>query len=305
MVAVHSHTRVAGLLGGLSLLCVLLLPALASAADQPDDAEEAAEAVETPAGNQWHLYSSFGLRAIPIGTALNIDAGYRFALSDSDSLLFKDTYVEAGATVDTSPSYASGGGYIEALPLAVLKLRVQAQTTSYFGAFGYLYLPDDPENPDWELDSLGGAVGEGTSATGYQITGEATLQAKVGNIVAQVPATYTHLDVDVGQNYYDATLDMLLEPTDQFWTVRPLLGYVFVMEESDSWVLAGARWEHAASIQSDLSRDMPGALAVWKLPGDLAGGEMKLVGIGGYWLNHPNRSGTGYVASQFSVEWLY
>jgi hypothetical protein len=259
--------------------------------------------VEEASGDHFHLHSAFALRAIPIGTNLVLDGGYRMMLSDSESILLKDTYLEAGVTTTSSPSNFWGGAYIEALPVAVLKLRLSAQTLQYFGTFGYLGFPDDPANPDWSLDAVGGDPGEGTAASGFLLDAQATLQAKVGNVVVQVPMKYSYIDMDVDQPYYESTFDFLLEPTEQMWVVQPMLAYVFVMD--DTWVLSGLRWEHAETIESGLSRDMPTVLGLWKLPGALAGGEMKLVGLGGYWLDHPNREGTPYFATKFSVDWTY
>jgi hypothetical protein len=271
------------------------------AAVEPD--AESNDDTDEVTGDHVHLHSAFALRAIPIGTNVALDAGYRMMLSDSESILLKDTYIEAGATTTSSPSNFWGGAYIEALPIAVLKLRMAAQSLQYFGTFGYLGFPDDPANPDWSLDAVGGDPGEGTAASGYLLDAQATLQAKVGNVVVQVPMKYSYINMDVDQAYYESTFDFLLEPTEQMWVVQPMLAYVFVMD--DSWLLTGLRWEHAETVQSGFSRDMPALLGLWKLPGSLAGGEMKVVGLGGYWFDHPNRANTPYFATKFSVDWKY
>jgi hypothetical protein len=267
---------------------------------EPGASQQEAKDVQ---GNHLRVHSSFALRAIPIGTQLGVDGGYRMMLFDSESILLKDTYLEAGVTTTTSPSNFWGGAYVEALPVAVLKLRASAQSLNYFGTFGYLGFPEDTANPDWSLDEIGGDPGQGNAASGYLLNAEATLQAKVGNVVVQVPMKFSYIDMDVDQVYYESSFDFLLEPTDQIWSVTPTLGYVFVMD--GTWVLAGLRWEHAETIESGYSRDMPTAMALWKLPGSLANGEMKLVGLGGYWFDHPNREGTPYFATQFSVDWKY
>lgn len=268
---------------------------------EPDEASP--QVAKDPSGDHFHLHSAFALRAIPIGTNLALDGGYRMMLSDSESILLKDTYIEAGVTTTSSPSNFWGGAYIEALPVAVLKLRVAAQTLQYFGTFGYLGFPDDPASPDWSLDAIGGDAGEGNAASGYLLDAQATLQAKVGNVVVQVPMKYSYINMDVDRAYYESTFDFLLEPTDQMWVAQPMLAYVFVMD--GTWVLSGLRWEHAETLESGFSRDMPALLGLWKLPGALAGGEMKLVGLGGYWFDHPNRAGTPYFATKFSVDWKY
>ncbi|AWV88372.1 hypothetical protein [Bradymonas sediminis] len=252
-----------------------------------------------------HIYSAFGLRAIPLGAKLDLNAGYRLGLSDSDSVLLKDTYIEAGVTTISSPSSFWGGAYIEALPVAVLKLRATAQSMTHFGTFGYLHLPTDPDQSDWSLDALDKPISSGTPGQGYVLEGAATLQAKFGNFVAMVPAKYSYVSMDVDRAYYETNFDFLLEPTDQVWQIEPTLGYVFVMKEHDSWVLTGFRWQHAETVKSALSRDMPTLLGMWKLPGKPTGAEMKLVGLGGYWLNHTNREDTLYFAAQLAADWRF
>ncbi|QDG50605.1 hypothetical protein FIV42_07625 [Persicimonas caeni] len=288
------------------LLASLSFAATAAAQEKVPEKAPTPEVVEEKPdkeGNHLHVHSAFALRAIPIGTQLALDAGYHIKLFDSESLLLKNTYVELGAATNSSPSNFWGGAYVEAVPLAVLKLRLQAQSLHYFGTFGYLHYPDDPTNPDWSTDVIGGDPGEGNPASGLLLDATAQLQAKVGNVVAMVPFKYRYIDMDVEQDYYESTFDFLLAPTDQMWMIQPMLAYVFTFD--DSWLLTGLRWEHAETIETDLSRDMPTLLGMWKLPGMLAGGEMKLVGLGGYWFSHPNREGTIYLASQFAVDWKY
>lgn len=263
------------------------------------------ESQAAPPDDGMHVHAAVGLRAIPIGAKLDLDAGYRMGLFDSDSLLLKDTYVEAGVTTNSSPSSFWGGAYVEAVPLAVLKLRVLAQSMSFFGTFGYLHLPTDPEQSDWSLDALDKPISSGTAAHGYLLEAHATLQAKVGNIVAMVPAKYSHITMDIDRAYYETTFDFLLEPTDQVWQIEPTLGYVFTFKDADTWVLGGLRWQHAQTVQTDLTRDMPNLFGMWKLPGSLGGGEMKWVALGGYWLTHPNREGKPYFATQFSTDWRF
>lgn len=284
---------------GLVGIAALLITS-SSATALADDAQ----AAKVPQ-NSLHVRSALGIRPIPLGAKLELDAGYRMILSDSDALLLKGTYLEAGVTTTNSPSNFWGGAYVEALPLAVLKIRLAARSMSHFGTFGYLYLPDDLQDPDWSLDAIKGPISSGHAANGYMLDAQVTLQAKVKNFVVLVPGQYSYVKMNVDQDYYETNIDFLLAPEEQVWTVQPTLGYVFVFEESRSWLLTGLRWEHSQTVKTDLGRDMPQALGMWKLPGDLAGGEMQLVGLGGYWLKHPNRQGTPYFATQFSVDWHF
>lgn len=261
---------------------------------------------DSPTG--WEIESELGIRAIPIGLQLATDAGYRVGLSDSDSLLLDGTYLEPGVTTTITPSNFWGGVYMEALPIALLQLRASAEFLGYFGNFGYLHLPRDEDQSDWTLDALDETeeMGLGQSATGVKFSGEATLRAKVGGVVALVPFEITRVQMDVDQAYYESSFDWLLEPTDTFWLVKPTLGYAFSFEKLDSWLLTGLRWEHSETFEQGFSRDLGTLLALWKLPGKWwPGKEMQLAMLGGAWINHPNRESTRfYFATAFSMKWL-
>lgn len=302
-IATCRRSYVAGIFALLTVLAST--PAWADQEPAPS-AEKAAEAAaeEVPEdGSGFHLRSGFALRAVPIGTRVAIDGGYRFDLFDSDSLLLKDTYVETGVTTEITPANFWGGPFIEIVPLAVLQLRASVHLLSYYGTFGYLYLPPDTANPDWDLDNIETAFDEGQSATGWMLDLRATPRAKVGNVVAMVPLQYQRIDMGVDQVYYESTFDFLLEPTDSLWMASPTLGYVLTMD--DSWLLTALRWQHAESLGTELSRDMASLLGLFKLPGTLGDGEMQVAVVGGYWLDHPNRADTLYFAGEFSVDWKF
>jgi hypothetical protein len=97
-----------------------------------------------------------------------------------------------------------------------------------------------------------------------------------------------------------------MQPKDSYWSTKPTLGYLF--EFDDAWLLAGARWQHARTFGTDISRDMPTAMALWKMPWQpFSWGDMKLAVLAGYWVDapHPNRDKTGYLAAELSIEELF
>lgn len=299
------------------LLCGLIFAPVAASANEPEEVDvdqevlpEEAETIEEelaiegePDNNGLHLQTALGLRYQPIGLRLDVIGGYRVDLFDSESILLKDAYVEGGVWTDISPSNFWVGPYVELLPVAVLKLWASVQSLSYYGTFGYLYEPEDPANPDWDLDTLSNfEIGDGTPAHGWMVDVRATPQAKVGNVVIQAETQLAYVDMDIDQNYYESSFDFVLEPEDTFWVTRPTLGWVFVGE--DQWLLTGFRWEHGESVGTEITRDMAALLGLWKLPWKVVGGDAKLALVAGFWVNHPNREEEPlYLASQFSVDW--
>jgi hypothetical protein len=252
-----------------------------------------------------HLGSSVAVRAAPLGLVMQADAGYRLGLSSSDSPILSGTYFEPGVTTQLTPSSAKAGLFLEALPLAILQLRVSAQALSYLGTWGYLHLPPDPDDPEgWSLSQLGGSPTEGRSGTGVMLEAKATPRALVGRTVFLAETKLRWARVGVDQAYYEPSFDMLLEPSDSYWVTRPTLGQVFALPERDSWIMAALRWEHGRSHNTNVVRDMAAVVGLWKLPWSVRrDGEMVLAVVGGYWARHPNRQGTVYVASQLSIDW--
>ncbi len=249
--------------------------------------------------------SSLALRAAPLGLISETDGGYRIPLAFSDAPLFADTYLEPGVSVHLTPSAARGGLYLESVPLAILQLRVAAYASSYFGSFGYLHLPADPDDPSsWSLSALGGGAAEGERGSGVMLEASATPRALVGRTVLLAETKLRWARASVTQSYYEPIFDMLLEPSDSYWVTRPTVGRIFALPDRDSWVMAALRWEHGQASGTGVTRDMAALVGLWSLPWTLrAQGEVTLAIVAGYWVRHPNRAGTVYGASQLSVEW--
>lgn len=299
-------------LNSIALVSALLsLGSTANAESEPragseaeaSEAEEVAEAEQAQGGLR--LQSSLRVRGIPVGLSLFNDGAWRIPLFDSANMLLKNTYVDAGLTTGLSPAYVWAGGYVSALPVQVLALRFSVQYTGYFGNFGYLYTPEDADGLPWSLEDIERSADDeaGESAGGLLIEAQATPRVKVGDFVVTAETTWTQLDMDVDQPYYEPYFDLLLDPKDSFLITKPTVGWVFTMPSLDSWLLAGFRWERTRVFGQDYKRDLAAALALWKLPGAwLSWGEPKVALVGGWWVNHPNREDTPWFGGQLTFE---
>ncbi len=267
------------------------------------DEEEAAEAERSESG--WVINTALGVRALPLGLSIFTDFGYRLALFESTSDLLKNTYIDAGVATGISPAYVWAGPYIEALPLQVLALRFTAQYLDYWGTFGVPFEAGNPDDPDWSLDGLD-AVEEadgGVPTTGIMLQAQATPRAKIGNLVITAETSFTSLDMDFNDVYYEPFFDLVLDPQDTFLITRPTIGWVFTMDKADSWVLAGFRWEHTHVYGRDYNRNLAALLALWKLPsGWIKVGEPKVALVGGWYVDHPTRKNTPWVGGQISMD---
>lgn len=283
------------------LAVALVVLASCLLAPSPGVSESKPEAEGPP---QLHLNSALGLRAVPIGLTLGNDLGARWSLFESERRLLQDTWVEPGITTELTPAYGWAGAYVTAVPVAVFKLHASFQSLHYFGAFGYLHVPENQAEPDWRLDSFDDDAGDGTGARGWMTTVRARPRIKAGPFVAFVEGEFRWIDMEVDGAYYESTFDMLLRPEDGYASVVPTAGWVFEFPKVSSWLLAGAAWEHLETLEDGLSRDMARVLMLWNLPAEIGGGTPEIAVLGGHWVDHPTRAGTWFLAGQFSVDWM-
>lgn len=274
------------------VVSVVVLPAAA--------AEESGDEGVQPGGR---LHTALGARVVPVGLTLGNDLGYRWPLSDRDSLLLEDTWIEPGVTTEITPSNGWVGGYVAAVPLAVLKLRASFQSIHYFGTYGYLHVPGSRSDAAWAVETVDDDVASGVAARGWMARVAATPRIKAGSLVALAETSYRWVDMDVRGPYYESTFDMLLEPTDAYWKTTPTAGGLFEFSELGGYLLVAGGWEYAATVRTDLTRQMARLLTLWGVPWRVGGARPEVAVLGGYWLDHPNRSHTWYLAGQVSVDW--
>ena len=188
--------------------------------------------------------------------------------------------------------------------MAFLELRGSFQSINYFGTFGTLYSPGTSADAAWDLDAMPDGIGDGQPASGLMAVGTATPRAKLGPVVALAPFEYRWVSMNVDEPYYESTFDFLLAPTEHYWSATPTLGYVIKKESWKTWVLAGLGWEHTETIETGLTRDMARIVALWGLPWTLGKtGEMEAALLSGWWIRHPNRENSFYIAAQLEVDW--
>lgn len=303
------HTCPKALLQALTLLTALSL--LTSSAQAQDPKEEQAKEAATQTGEPgeviappkegWRSQFSLAYRTVPLGLALFNDTGYRKLLSDSDSLLLKNTYIEGGAYTITSPAYFRSGLYLESVPLSVLQLRTSIQAAKYYGTYGFLLTEEDGSAPDWSLDNLDEIADKGNGVAGSVFYWEtrATPRIKAGRVVALAEMRYLYLMHNTEKTTYEPFYDMLFEPRDHYITFKPTLGFLPIQND-DTYLLTAARYDYARVFGNDLRTSQINALVIWGLPKSwVKTPALTLTGLFGYWLKHPEgRANTTYFALQ-------
>ena len=298
-------------IGGVLVVVVFVLAAqTAVAGEELEEAALDSEEIEGSAGveeaedQRFHHSSSLQIRATPIGLSYFSNTSHRFSLWDSESPLLDGTYLGAGATTTLSPAFGWFGPYVEVLPVAVLRLRASLQVMSYYGNFGYLYVPEDGET--WDDDALERAWDDslGQSATGWQAELEATPQLLVAGVVFTAETSMRRIDMGTESAYYEPFLDLLFEPQDTVIITRPTVGYLLGSDPARTHLLLGARYERAMVRNADITRETVGMVFSWRMPPSIVEtGTPTLAGFGGLFMDHPTRGDWApYSGMQASVE---
>ena len=286
---------------------VLMATTQEAVAEQTGDAiaEEAIVEEATPDDSGLVHQSALAIRATPIGLSLFSDTGYKVSLwDDPESDLFSNTKLEGGVTTALSPAFGWVGPYVEFMPVAALRLRLAAQFMGYFGNFGFLYVPEGEGELDWSSAALDRAEEEGlgVSSTGYMIHAQATPQMRFGRIVVTAETNFQWIRMGVDSDYYEPYYDLLFAPQEFMWITRPTLGYLFGAELSEGYVLVGARWERAATSQTELVRDTVGMVFNWKVHNSIMQwGDPSIAGFGGVFIDHPDGD-RGEISPYFGVQ---
>ena len=125
-------------------VCVLIMAVSATSwADSSADGSEVTAAAKASSGDKMPdtsvVYSNLTvMRLNPLGLQNRFGLFWRKRLSDSDSVLKKNTYARAGVTAMLTPSLQRVGARVEVQPLAVLQLFAAADFVWFMGNFDYM-----------------------------------------------------------------------------------------------------------------------------------------------------------------------
>ena len=174
--------------------------------------------------------TTIALRANPIGLFVDVRGGYRHRLFNNPqrSVLLRNTYVGALASVVLSPAFVRPGVSVEFQPLAILNLQASYERIWWYAGsvFGHVQTYDRA-NENFSSLSFGDvAKANAIAATGQQVTLQGTLQARIGQTLA-IRNTFRAV-----RQWYD---------TDSFPTGRPRALYYNPfydsIERTDGWVI--------------------------------------------------------------------
>ncbi|RKH58274.1 hypothetical protein [Corallococcus aberystwythensis] len=244
-----------------ALLALLGLGAPVAAQQSQPPITEAVPTPVQPSPPERRVYFSTlnVVRYNPLGLESQNRLVYQKRLFDSPSLLLRDTYASAGASLKLSPAFFKLGPVVELQPAAIFNLRAGYEYVQFFGTFGSVQsYPDSFQPYDDDLRSETNDAAYGTS--GHHFFVEPMLQAKVKSLAVRTKLAIEYWNMSLQDGgprgtFYDPTLDTLV----------PGKGWVLANDTDVLW-LAG-QWTLGARLSAVWPRYSEDANAVEPLPG--------------------------------------
>jgi len=185
-------------------------------------------------------------RLNPLGLLDEARLSYRYRLYRSESLALRDNFVSVGLAPGISPAFGRLGVVVELQPLSILQLWGMYEFVGNFGTFRQFqsFPSAGSDFSDTELyarDALpAGDPQRPYANTGTQLTLGATLQLKVGPVVARSLLRMIRPDMALRTGdtvFYDITHDVLAP--NRGWY---LLNDADVLYQTGRGLTVGLRW---------------------------------------------------------------
>ncbi len=291
-------------------------PAKMPAAATPAMAAAGAEEPQEPKSVVMHRALTL-LRDNPAGLQSEHRLLWRMDLSDSDHILFRDTYLAIGPQLMVSPSLQRLGARIDFKPLAMLELFALAEYLWFLGNFDYVTSYDDA-SADHSPKALevAGDTGGNYSATGLSLAVSARLQVKVKDLAIRSTTRMNRYWMDTKDGdpvWYDIYWDIM--SSRRGWTMLQDNDLLYVKDRlviglrhtwTRSWLPDSAMAAVPEGAPRPDSIHRLGPLVAWRLVdepkyADTAFRRPTLLLLSQFWLAHPYRA--GQQVSQFRP-WL-
>ena len=220
------------------LIAALLTPSFSALAEEAKDNASA----WTPPEHRLVYQNLTVLRVNPLGLQNKFDLAYRYRLMESDSLLFRDTFVGVAFQPLLTPAFADVGVAAQLQPLTALFLEARWQWRGWLGTFNHLQSFDSPE-AEYSDSAIkaGGENEQHYSTTGWLLGLTAELRAKVGPVVVRnrFQALYSDMDLRNDDPLYYEPLTDLLAPNKGWLITNDSDLLLFLLDEH---LIVGARY---------------------------------------------------------------
>lgn len=254
----------------------------------------AAMAGDAPPPDRLVYYASAVGRYNPLGGIGTLKLAYRRQFPTGPGVLFRDTWLEVGATTSVRPSFGRGGAYLSIQPMAILRLEASYEGVGWFGSFDNLVSGDEQlaysDGARRDLDSQGLAY----ATSGSLLTLTAVLQGMIGPIAIRDTVRGLRMDADLHDGdsvFYDPVHDTLVR--DGGWVVNNDVDVIGIIGPAK----IGVRWTYTDALldagPAAASMHRVGPLVAFTFlerPGSPFDQPTVFV-TAQWWLQHPYRTG--------------
>ncbi len=240
----------------------------------------------------------------PLVMEISSRATYRMRLSDSQDILWKDTFLAMGGQLRVNPCYTAVGPMVDWQPIAVFNLRALVDYFGFFGTFGMMQsFPSPTANFSPSVQDARDKAGDTYATSGWHALLRPTLQAQVGPIAIQnvLSAEYWSIGLrGTDTVWFDAGPDTLLP--GKGWTLTDEVNLVYLQGP----LTLGATFRYLTPLYTqehflpnedpksvDLSNIRAGVLAAYRLHdgGYSSFSNLTVFGTVMWHLKHPYRTG--------------
>lgn len=196
----------------------------------------------------------------PRAAGLYVGLRYRDAYERSDNPILDNRYLDYGLDLLLSATFRPAL-FVEWLPLAILKLRLQYELWVWSGAHLGLGhgLTFEGEDAPFDPETLAARQGEEDPNVGHRLLLQTTVQLKIWRIVVldtlDVAGWFVH-GGELGQYYYDSIDDNLIRKGALDGTVnnRLVVGAIPWDGEGDAQLVTGPVYDYTRTISAAIKR---------------------------------------------------
>lgn len=157
---------------------ILFLLALVSSSQEPTPTTPPTDPTD---GTHLWTRQAVGASGWPAGAISDTRVQLRAPLHRSESIVFQDTFVGAGARVAATPVFVAVGPRVSVAPIDIFDLDLQASYVTYYGGRGIGLLPMEATEGKLETER---ADLPAVTGGAWQLSAAPTLKLKLGPIIA-------------------------------------------------------------------------------------------------------------------------
>ena len=203
-----------------------------------------------PPTHSWTWRQVIGGRYNAQGLSMQLQTGYRLQLWQLPGALYEQSFVSLTGNAQLTPAFTKVGGMVAFQPLAIMNLSAAVDYVAGFGAYRFLLPLQDAAQPhDDDINQFREDNGDSLTSTGYQVTLNALLQAKVWNIAVRnrTRGFYMNMSLPAGNGaFYDTFLDVAFP--NRGWVVNNDTDLLYL---TDFGLRFGARYTYTRAYYED------------------------------------------------------